>query len=106
MGAAAKLHALRLIEGVAEHFLAARADESVAGVRVQHEDEVGKIVDQAACEFLLLMKAVFHLAAPGAVHNRAVVPDHFAADAPNAAHGGNAQPGSAVLATRGDCASR
>src|SRR2546430_6386698 len=70
MGTAAKLHVLRFLEGVAQQFPASRADEGVMGVRVQHEDEVGKVVDQAAREFLLLMEPMLHLAPFGDIHDR------------------------------------
>src|SRR2546429_484804 len=87
MGTAAKLHVLRFLEGVAQQFPASRADEGVMGVRVQHEDEVGKVVDQAAREFLLLMEPMLHLAPFGDIHDRALVPDDLSA---SVAHGGGA----------------
>src|SRR5256884_8066504 len=87
MGTAAKLHVLRFLEGVAQQFPASWADEGVMGVRVQHEDEVGKVVDQAAREFLLLMEPMLHLAPFGDIHDRALVPDDLSA---SVAHGGGA----------------
>src|SRR5947208_16938044 len=89
MGTAAKLHVLRFLEGVAQQFPASRADEGVMGVRVQHEDEVGKVVDQAAREFLLLMEPMLDLAPFGDIDDRALLPGDVSA---TVAHAGGAVP--------------
>src|SRR5947199_394797 len=87
MGTAGRLDVLRFLEGGAQQCPASWADEGVMGVRVQHEDEVGKVVDQAAREFLLLMEPMLQLAPFGDIHDRALVPDDLSA---SVAHGGGA----------------
>src|SRR2546429_9767191 len=57
------------------------------GASVQHEDEVWKVVGQAAREFLLLKEPMLHRAPFGDIHDRALVPDDLSA---SVAHGGGA----------------
>jgi hypothetical protein len=55
MRAAAKFHLLGVFYVVPEYVFAARTDESVVSNRIEHQDEIGEAVDQAAGKFLLLM---------------------------------------------------
>src|SRR6266566_1097210 len=104
MGTAAKLHVLRFLEGVAQQFPASRADEGVMGVRVQHEDEVGKVVDQAAREFLLLMEPMLHLTPFGDIHDRALIPHHLSARVANGGGAVHAHDRASIFAEKSDVA--
>ena len=74
------------------------------GVRVQHEDEVGKVVDQAAREFLLLMEAMLHLAPFGDIHDCALIPDHLSARIANGGRAVHAHDRASVFAEKSDFA--
>src|SRR5215472_4923435 len=104
MGTAAKFQVWRFLERVAEHFLTSRADEGVMGVRVQHQDEVGKVVDQAARKFLLLMEPMLHLTPFGDIHDRALIPDYLSAGVANGGGTVHAHDRASILAEKGDFA--
>ena len=89
---------------VAENFFHARAGESVVAVGIQHEDQVGETVDQAAREFLLLIKAALHLAALGDVHERAVIAEDAAGGVAHDGGGVEANDRVAVFANEGELA--
>ncbi len=55
MGAAAKFHVLRFFNVVPEYLFATRTDKGVVGRRIEHQDEIGEAVDEAAGKFLLLV---------------------------------------------------
>ena len=63
---------------VAENFFYARAGEGVLAFGIQHENQVGEAIDQAAREFLLLIEAALHFAALGDVHECAVIAEDAA----------------------------
>ncbi len=102
MGAVAKFHGLRIFNVVSEDFFAARTDKGVAGRRIEHEDEVGEAVDEAAGKFLLLVEAALHLAALGDVHERALIAHHAAGIVANGSSGIQAHDGPAVLPDQGN----
>ena len=104
MGAIAKIHHSDFLRFVAENLARARADESVVGVGVQHEDEVRKIVDETTGKLLLLAEAALDFAALGDIHDGALVTDDLASIVANGSGGVQAHDGSAVLAKESDFA--
>src|SRR5229473_2311314 len=104
MGAVAKFHGLRIFNVVSKDFFAARTDKGVAGRRIEHEDEVGEAVDEAAGKFLLLMEAALHLAALSDVHERALIAHHAAGVVADGSGGIQTNDGSAVLSNQGHLA--
>src|SRR5258708_19755575 len=73
MGAAAKFHLLCFFNVVSEYLFAPRTDKRVMRRRIEHQDEIGKVVDKAASKLLLLVEPALHLATLGNVHDRALV---------------------------------
>src|SRR5712691_5961401 len=102
MRAAAKFHALRFFEVVAENLFAARAHKSVAGGTIENQDEIRKAVDEAARKFLLLVEAAFHFTALGDVHERALISQDAAAVVANGRSGIQTNDGRSILADQGN----
>src|SRR6266403_3050351 len=76
MRAAAKFQVLHVFNVVPEYLFATRTDKVVVGLGIEHEDEIGEAVDEAAGKFLLLVEAALHLASLGDVHERALIAHH------------------------------
>ena len=104
MGAFAESEADDFGRLVAEDFLELGADEGVVALGVNDEDQVRETVDQAAGEFLLLVKLLFDGAALGDVHQRALITNDAAAGVADGGSGVEAIDGLAILAAEGDFA--
>ena len=102
MGATAKCHVLRLLDVVPQHVFATGTDKGVVGVGIEHQDEIGEAVDEAAGEFLLLMKTALHLAALSNVHKRALIAQYAAGIVANGGSGIQTYDGSAISANQGN----
>jgi len=77
MRAAAELHLARIVQFVSENFTAARADESVIALRVDHQNQVGKTVHEPSRKFLLFVQLPLNFAPRRYVHQRALVAPRF-----------------------------
>ena len=89
---------------VAEDVFEAGADEGVAPLGIDDEDKVGEAVHQTASEFLLLVELLFHGAAFGEIHERALIADDAAGGVANGGSGVEAIDGLAVFAAERDFA--
>src|SRR6266446_4530934 len=104
MTAVPKIHGGDFLGLEAENLFRTRADESVVGAGVEHENEIREAVDEAAGEFLLLVEAALHFAAFGDVHNRALITNNMAGVIANGSGGVQANNRCAVLADESDFA--
>src|SRR5882757_10650704 len=104
MRAAAELHLVRIVEFVSENFTAARADESVVALRVDHQNQVGKTVHQPSRKFLLLVQLPLNFAPRRYVHQRALVAHDFAGVVTHRRGRIQTREGLAILANQGDFA--
>jgi hypothetical protein len=104
VGAVAEDGADGFVGVIAEDFFDLGADEGVAPVGVDHEDQVGEAVDETASKFLLLIEALFHSAALSDVGEGALIADDFAGGIADGGGSVEASDGLAVFATEGDFA--
>src|SRR5579864_6815946 len=91
-----QLHGFFLV--VAENLFHAWTYKGVMAAGIRHENEIGETVHPAAGKFLLLIKAVLHLAALGDVHDRTVVANHVAGGVAHGASGVQANDLTAIFA--------
>jgi len=85
-----------------QNFFYFGANEGVALIGIDDEDEVGKTVDQAAGKFLLLVETLFDGAALGDVDERTLVADDAASGIADGGSGVEANEGLAIFAVQGD----
>ena len=78
MGATAKLHVPGFGNLVTQNIADAGTDESVGAGRIDDQNEVREIIDEAAGELLLLVEAALHGAALSDVHERTLITDDLA----------------------------
>ncbi len=104
MGTVAKCHVLRVFDLVPENIFGTRTHKGVMGGRIEHQDEIREVIDEAAGKFLLLVEAALHLAALGDVHERTLIAHHAAGVVANGSSRVQANDGGAVLANQRDLA--
>ena len=104
MSTVAKCHVLRIFDLVPENVFGTRTHKGVMARRIEHQDEIGEVIDEAAGKFLLLVEAALHLAAFGDVHERALIAHDAAGVVANGSSRVQAHDGSAVLANQSDLA--
>src|SRR5208282_5860148 len=102
MGALAEGFADGLGVFITEDFLDPGAGKGVALVGIHHEDQVGEAVNEAASEFLFLVKALFNGAALGDINYGPLIADDAAAGIANDGGGVQAKERLAILAAKCD----
>src|SRR5947209_6759924 len=91
------LQTLEIGNVVAEDLFAPRADERVVRRGIEHQDEIGEVVDETARKLLLLVEPALHLATLGNVHQGTLITHYMAAIVANGSSRVQAHNGSAVL---------